>query len=407
MDQANKECLDEDVNQGCMFDSMMDSQKNDSRNLVKSVGREDELKNTSLDIGEDVDVNIGNVESVKFGSANDDMLKRNGGSHNVKLPTVSQDKPDTTDNPKMSYASAVNKLDSVIVNKLMIIPADVDNLGNEFVIFDEELTNDGSRRWHLTLCGFFMGFKMRISELRYNVRRMWSRYGLKEIIENDCVQKWDINVEIDRTEPDKLSLWVRFCNPPLKTLTVKGIGALSSIIGKPLIMDARTATMCTQMWEGLAKKVIGQKTIKMCPKSTVVGNDEQINVASKVQREAQPHEEFIEPMDKENYNNNTIKENNSDVVKENNVVHKENVNDETPNKGKERKEKHVGSVAKEVNTSGNKFSVLEVIYDEKELYEIEGIKKSANRKKKTSLNGKEDWKHEVQKDSDDISVKPT
>ncbi|GJQ99422.1 RNA-directed DNA polymerase, eukaryota, reverse transcriptase zinc-binding domain protein [Tanacetum coccineum] len=278
LDQANKECLEEDVNQGCMFDSMMDSQKNDSGNLVDSVGREDELKDTGLDNGEGVDVNIGNAESVKFGYVNDDMLKGNGGSHNVKLPT----------------------------------------LGNEFVIFDEELINDGSKRWQLTLCGFFVGFKMRIGELRYNVKRMWSR-----------------------TEPDKLPLWVRYCNPPLETLTVKGISALASKISKPLIMDAKTASMFTQnvgrigyarvlievpakkrlpdkidiVYKNAAKEVIGQNTVKvvydwapcvcskcgvfghnvkMCPMSIVVDNDEQINVARKIQREAQPHEEFTE-----------------------------------------------------------------------------------------------------------------
>ncbi|GKD74537.1 hypothetical protein Tco_1332819, partial [Tanacetum coccineum] len=62
------------------------------------------------------------------------------------------------------------------------------------------------------------------------------------------------------------------------------------------------------------------------------------------------------------------------------------------------------SATKEVNTSGNKFSVLEDLDYEEELYEMEGIKNSANIKKKTSLNGKEDWKHEMQKDNDDISV---
>ncbi|GKC44303.1 hypothetical protein Tco_1062025 [Tanacetum coccineum] len=81
---------------------------------------------------------------------------------------------------------------------------------------------------------------------------------------------------------------------------------------------------------------------------------------------------MFQPKEKGNYSNNTMKENNSDVVKENNVVHKENVNEETPKKGKERKEKPVGSAAKEVNTSGNKFSVLEDLDDEEEMYEMEG-----------------------------------
>ncbi|GJW96534.1 reverse transcriptase domain-containing protein [Tanacetum coccineum] len=328
---------------GCVFDSVMDSQKNDSGNLVDSVGREDELKDTGLDIGEGVDVNIGNVESVKFGSVNDDMLKGNGGSHNVKLPNV------------------------------------------------------------------------------------------------------------------------RFCNPPLETLTMKGISALASRIGKPLIMDARTASMCTQnvgrigyarvLIEVPAKKGLPDKidivyknaAKEMCPKSTVVGNDEKINVANKEQREAHLLEEFTEvvnrrtvkqnvnkkksiwgkqqnnkhaltggglnssktvfqPKDKGNYSNNTMKGNNPNVVKENNVAHKENVNEETPKKGKERKENPVGSATKEVNTSGNKFSVLKDLDYEEELYEMKGIKNNANIKKKTSLNGKEDWKHEMQKDNDDISV---
>ncbi|GKB09919.1 hypothetical protein Tco_0843842, partial [Tanacetum coccineum] len=70
---------------------------------------------------------------------------------------------------------------------------------------------------------------------------------------------------------------------------------------------------------------------------------------------------MFHPKEKGNYSNNTIKENIFDVVKENNVVHKENVNEETPKKGKEGKEgkeKPIESAAKEVNTSGNKFSVL-------------------------------------------------
>nr|GFA44405.1 hypothetical protein [Tanacetum cinerariifolium] len=115
------------------------------------------------------------------------------------------------------------------------------------------------------------------------------------------VQKWDISMNIERTEPDKLPLWVRLCNPPLEALTVKGISALASRIGKPLIMDARTTSMCkldVGNWE-----VTGHKTVKvlydwiphvcsecgvfghnvrMCPKSVEDGKINQANVASKV-----------------------------------------------------------------------------------------------------------------------------
>ncbi|GJX22735.1 zinc knuckle CX2CX4HX4C containing protein [Tanacetum coccineum] len=225
---------------------------------------------------------------------------------------------------------------------------------------------------------------MRINELRYNFRRMWSRYRLKEVIENDCgmfffkfhheegmnyvmdngpwmvnnkplvVQKWDINMVIAKTEPDKLPLWVRFCNPPLEALTVKGISALASRIGKPLIMDARTTSMCSQnvgrigyarvlievpakkglpdeidiVYKNAAKEVIGKKsvkviydwapgvcsecgvfgyTVKMCPKCNVnvkstdtvsnVNNDHP-NTSCNVQMGKQQHDDFIKVVNK-------------------------------------------------------------------------------------------------------------
>ncbi|GJY23868.1 RNA-directed DNA polymerase, eukaryota, reverse transcriptase zinc-binding domain protein [Tanacetum coccineum] len=111
---------------------------------------------------------------------------------------------------KKSYAYATSKLIHLVDNKLNEIPTKTDENGNEFVIFNDEMVKDGSRKWQFTLCGYF---------------------------------KWDINVSIDKTEPDKLPLWMRLCNVPLEAWTNKGISALASRIGKPLIMAARTAEM--------------------------------------------------------------------------------------------------------------------------------------------------------------------
>ncbi|GJZ56293.1 hypothetical protein Tco_0611486 [Tanacetum coccineum] len=277
---------------GCVFDSVMDSQKNDSGNLMDSVGREDELKDTGLDIGEGVDVNIGNVESVKFGSVNDDMLKGNGGSHNVKLPNV----------------------------------------------------------------------------------------------------KIDINRKLKELKP-KSYHFIRFCNPPLETLTMKGISALASRIGKPLIMDARTASMCTQNVGriGYARVLIEVPTKKGLP--------DKIDIVYKNAAKEVIGQKTIKENCKQNVNKKKRNWESSRIIK-----HALLVGGNNQKKGKERKENPIGSATKEVNTSGNKFSVLEDLDYKEELYEMEGIKNSDNIKKKTSLNGKEDWKHEMQKDNDDISV---
>ncbi|GKC84404.1 RNA-directed DNA polymerase, eukaryota, reverse transcriptase zinc-binding domain protein [Tanacetum coccineum] len=186
LDQADGECLGEDVNQKGMFDDMVDCQKNASVDLMDSGIKDGEMKACS-DQGCDTVKGVDeNADKVKFDSVNNEMLTRNEGSSNLKLPIVSDINYAASADTKMSYASAANKLENLIDNKLMTVPTEIDEFGNEFVVFDEELINDGSRRWQLTLCGFFVGFKMRINELRYNVRRMWSRYGLTEVIENDC-----------------------------------------------------------------------------------------------------------------------------------------------------------------------------------------------------------------------------
>ncbi|GKA13641.1 RNA-directed DNA polymerase, eukaryota, reverse transcriptase zinc-binding domain protein, partial [Tanacetum coccineum] len=369
------------------------SQKNASRNLMDSEIREGELKVCSdkgCDKDKEVDENAdkgrnNNVDNMKFGSVNEDMLTRNKGSNNLKLPTVSNINLTPSANSKMSYASVANKLESLIDNKLMTVPTDIDEFGNEFVVFDEELINDGSRRWQLTLCGFFVGFKMRINELRYNVRRMWSRYGLKEVIENDCCMVFfkfhheeGMNYVVDNGP------WM-ILQPPLEALTVKGISAIASRIGKPLIMDLRTASMCNQsvgrigyarvlievlakkglphkidlVYKNAAKEIIGQKTVKviydwapcvcsecgvfghnvkMCHKSTDAVNEDQPNVACKVQKGKQPHDEFTEVVNKKigKQNNNKSKNNQAQQCeKENNATQEgiKKVSDDIPKKG--------------------------------------------------------------------------
>ncbi|GJT55366.1 RNA-directed DNA polymerase, eukaryota, reverse transcriptase zinc-binding domain protein [Tanacetum coccineum] len=147
----------------------------------------------------------------------------------VNVPTATQ-----VDPPRQSYAKVTTKFKVLIDNKLKTVPTRMNENGDEYVIFNDELINEGSSKWNLTLCGYFVGCKMHINVLRYNIRRMLSRYGFKE----------DINMSIDKTEPDKLPLWVRLCNLPLEAWFINGINALASRIGKHLIIDAMTASMC-------------------------------------------------------------------------------------------------------------------------------------------------------------------
>ena len=69
-------------------------------------------------------------------------------------------------------------------NTLLFVPTETMDVDREVVVFSEELVELGSKHWKSTLCGYFVGCNMSIGELRYNIRRMWGRYGIDEIIQH-------------------------------------------------------------------------------------------------------------------------------------------------------------------------------------------------------------------------------
>ncbi|GJX74877.1 RNA-directed DNA polymerase, eukaryota, reverse transcriptase zinc-binding domain protein, partial [Tanacetum coccineum] len=94
---------------------------------------------------------------------------------------------------KVSYANIAssNGLD----NKLELIPTEINEEGIEVVIFDEEIVNEGSKKWELTVCG---------------IQNFKSSEGIQSVIEIGpwmvngkpmFVQKWDPSVSLDKAEP--------------------------------------------------------------------------------------------------------------------------------------------------------------------------------------------------------------
>ncbi|GJU02010.1 RNA-directed DNA polymerase, eukaryota, reverse transcriptase zinc-binding domain protein [Tanacetum coccineum] len=147
----------------------------------------------------------------------------------------------------MANMECDTNVDSMIVEdncnedaEVECIPTEMEENRVEVVVFDDIMVAEGSKRWDLTLCGFFVGYRMSVNELRYNLRRMWSRYGFKDIV--DC----NNGIFFMKFHHEEVPLLVKLCNVPLEAWTVKGISALASRVGKPLVMDSMTASMCKQ-----------------------------------------------------------------------------------------------------------------------------------------------------------------
>lgn len=126
----------------------------------------------------------------------------------------------------------------------------------------------------LTICGHFVECTMATNELRYNLRRMWSKFGLLDVqvnangrclfkFKNDegmesvldqgpwvvnnkplFVQKWDPVLGMEKVEATKIPLLAELNNVPLEAWTEDGISALASSLGTPIRMDNVTAQVC-------------------------------------------------------------------------------------------------------------------------------------------------------------------
>ncbi|GKA53312.1 zinc knuckle CX2CX4HX4C containing protein [Tanacetum coccineum] len=177
-------------------------------------------------------------------------------------------------NVRKSYANVTDSKKNECDKNLKVIPTEIEENGNEVVIFNEMIVAEGSKRLELTLCGYFIDHRISMNELRYNLRRMWYKQRFKDVIDlcngiyymkfyhkeglnyivnngswminnkHFVVQKWDINMSLDKTELVNIPLRIKLSNVPLKAWTTNGISALASRIDKLMVIDAVTTNMC-------------------------------------------------------------------------------------------------------------------------------------------------------------------
>ncbi|GKF11217.1 hypothetical protein Tco_0049143 [Tanacetum coccineum] len=72
----------------------------------------------------------------------------------------------------MSFVSTMQGMVASGSNKLSKIPIRVNEKGNNVVDMDP-LLEEGSKKWDLTLVGYFVGLKISYAEISGHLRRMW------------------------------------------------------------------------------------------------------------------------------------------------------------------------------------------------------------------------------------------
>ncbi|GJY22645.1 RNA-directed DNA polymerase, eukaryota, reverse transcriptase zinc-binding domain protein [Tanacetum coccineum] len=207
---------------------------------VPSVGKKDcweELKNyNTVDVeeGECVVHNRGEMMNEQVEEViMDPRVNTSKDSNEDVIDCESKKESVQNEEHKSSYASKAKCM--TYDNKLSHIPTSTNEDGSVFMIFDKEIVQEGSKKWEFTVCGFYVGYKMLVQELRFNLCRMWGRYRLRNIIPN-------------RNEVFLFKFWNK---TGVESVIENGLWmvngkpiALASRLGTPLIIDKVTIDMC-------------------------------------------------------------------------------------------------------------------------------------------------------------------
>ncbi|GJQ95661.1 replication protein A 70 kDa DNA-binding subunit B-like protein [Tanacetum coccineum] len=190
-----------------------------------------------------------NCQIHEDGVIDEQILKPSNNNVDVVADINDDSQLENSNGKFFSYVKAVVTANNDVNRSLFEKPIKVDGDGNKFMIFDDTIINEGCKRmWGrkdfkdvvaVTNGMFFM--------------KIFSEEGMESVVNSGpwmvnnkpfFVQKWDIHVCLDKREPTHIPIWVRLCNIPLEAWTTKGINALASRLGKPLIMDNLTTKIC-------------------------------------------------------------------------------------------------------------------------------------------------------------------
>nr|GEY44858.1 hypothetical protein [Tanacetum cinerariifolium] len=128
---------------------------------------------------------------------------------------------------EMIYDESVQAVIADVIDGRGSVPTSVNEKGDDVVIFYEDLVNEGSEKWKFTVCGYFVGSSMPVYEVKYNIRRMWGKHGLRDIVVD--------NDEICFAKFKDEEAWSK-----------KGISTISRRLGRPIMMDKMTVDMCNK-----------------------------------------------------------------------------------------------------------------------------------------------------------------
>ena len=154
-----------------------------------------------------------------------------------------------------------------------------------------------SARLEYTLYGYFIGNRMAFPVVEYYVRNNWAKYGLKKIMLNAkgffffkfdtqagleavledgpwlirkspiILKKWSIDTRLCKEELTRIPVWVKLHDVPIQVFEDDGINLIASFLGKPIMLDSYTSSMCKDSW---GRSSFARCLIEICSEAELV-----------------------------------------------------------------------------------------------------------------------------------------
>ncbi|GJZ54120.1 zinc knuckle CX2CX4HX4C containing protein [Tanacetum coccineum] len=135
-----------------------------------------------------------------------------------------------------------------------------------------------STRFEHTLYGYFIGKRMAFPVVEYYARNNWAKHGLKRIMMNSkgffffkfdsragleavleggpwlirkspiILKKWSMDTRLLKEELTRIPIWVKLHDVPIQVFEEDGISLIATFIGKPVMLDSYTSSMCNDSW---------------------------------------------------------------------------------------------------------------------------------------------------------------
>ncbi|GJR79144.1 zinc knuckle CX2CX4HX4C containing protein [Tanacetum coccineum] len=135
-----------------------------------------------------------------------------------------------------------------------------------------------STHFEHTLYGYFIRKRMAFPVVEYYARNNWAKHGLKRIMMNNkgffffkfdsragleaileggpwlirnspiILKKWSMDTRLLKEELTRIPIWVKLHDVPIQVFEEDGISLIATFIGKPIMLDSYTSSMCNDSW---------------------------------------------------------------------------------------------------------------------------------------------------------------